>query len=346
MFELHPFQREALAQLAKPRVHVALTAPTGSGKGVILEVLARNPEERLLVLTPLVALARQQRLRFLARGIPAARVRILSPESALLQARGVQAWQPTLIAVDEAHCLSEWGARFRPAYGKILEFIAATGGVRTIWMSATFPRPLFDLLRRALPGDWIQLGQFQSPPGLRTEFVRISPADRVERIHASIHSRTGPGLVFASTRKDVGRYAALFGGDRAVLPYHAGLSDEERRLVEGLLTRESGDADPKTSVVATNAFGMGMDFPQFGWAALTHAPFSLLGLMQTFGRVARGGRSGMAELFWSEEDFRFAGLLLGDSDSTSEGHTRLNVLRRYLEGTAGERHLIEATEFL
>lgn len=341
---LHPFQTEALAALARPKTHLALTAPTGSGKGVILEILAKDPAERILVLTPLVALARQQRLRFLARGVPADRVRIASPESALLRAREIREWRPTLIAVDEAHCLREWGERFRPAYGKLLQFTASLGCPRTLWMSATFPRDLAEELERGLAGTWTRIGRFRMPTRLSTDFRRVSPADRIELVHRSARVNPAPGVVFGGTRKEVERYARLIATDRPTFAYHAGLSDEERRNIEGLLTRESSAPEARTSIVATNAFGMGMDFHQFRWALLAHAPFSLLGLMQAFGRVGRGENGGEAALYWAEEDFRFAGLLLGEAASTAQ--RRLVVLRDYLEGTAEDRSRVAESEFL
>lgn len=344
---LHPFQAEALECLRRPSIHLALTAPTGSGKGVILEVLAQDPRERVLVLTPLIALARQQRLRFLAQGVPTGRVRILSPESALLQERAIREWRPTVIAVDEAHCLPEWGGRFRPAYGKILRFIRESGCPRTVWMSATFPRTLLEELHRELPGPWTTLGKFRLPPNLRVQFVRLSAAERIERVRKDIVAREGPGLLFTGTRKEVGRYLGILSGTRAALPYHAGLADEERRLVEAALNRESAEEkNARTSVVATNAFGMGMDFPQFRWTVLSHAPFSLLGLMQAFGRVARGERPGEAVLYWAEEDFRFAGLLLGESEGADQSHRALALFREYLEGDADQRARIETETFL
>ncbi len=340
---LYPFQSEALESLRVSRVNLALTAPTGSGKGRILEELGRIPDERVLVLTPLIALARQQRRRFLAAGVPAGRVKILSPEAALFRERDIREWKPTLVAVDEAHCVYEWGTRFRPAYGQLLAFLRDLGCPRTLWMSATFPRELLHEISEVLPGEWMTLGRFRLPPHLRLRFVQSPASERIETVREDCLSRSGPGLLFVGTRKDVGRYLGIFSEHRAAVPYHAGMSDEERRSVEARLTREAhGGAE--TSVIATNAFGMGMDFPQFEWATLAQAPYSLLALMQACGRVARGDRPGVATLYWAEEDFRFAGLLLGARNERAQAE--LARLREYLEASPEARMEIERAAFL
>jgi superfamily II DNA helicase RecQ len=160
--------------------------------------------------------------------------------------------------------------------------------------------------------------------------------------------RTDPGLVFTGTRQNVVRYLNIFSQVRPFLPYHAGMSDEERRSVENVLQIESkSNSLEKKSIVATNAFGMGMDFPQFSWTVISQIPFSLLGLMQAFGRVGRSGKRGEARLYWAEEDFRFAGLLLGPSQAAeSRGLDALALLREYVESNEETRREIESKVFL
>jgi len=338
---LYPFQSTAIRFLQKSNIHLALTAPTGSGKGVVLEVLAENPEERILLLTPLIALARQQRIRFELAGIPAHRVRILSPESALLQERRIQEWDPTLVAVDEAHCIYEWGERFRPAYGQLFGLLQRLRVSRSLWMSATFPRTLFQDLLNNVDGSWTRLGTFSFPKNLDSNFLQTRPTDRVEIIRESVLHESDPGILFVGTRKEVRRYFSVLGPMRPMLPYHAGLSDEERRAVENRLLL---DKCARYSIVATNAFGMGMDFPSLRWVKLAQAPYSLLALTQAFGRVARAGKSGVASVYWTEEDFRFAGLLLGNAPKRA--HEELAGLRQYLEGTDASRREFERGFFL
>lgn len=353
--KLYPFQSEAIDLLRSKKIHLALTSPTGSGKGVILETLALNPAERILVLTPLIALGRQQLRRFEKMGIPShatiggessrkwgeriqARVWISSPEAALNPKafRRIEEWKPTLIAVDEAHCLQEWGESFRPAYHKIPDFIKALRTPRTLWMSATFPRATVDKLKECLAGDWEVRGKFAMPKNLRTTENRVSYSERIETVRLSVLAKKTPGLIFAGTRKNVENYTTLFHREgRAFFPYHAGMADEERRSVEKNLESHS--------IIATNAFGMGMDYSHLEWVILAQAPFSLLGLMQSLGRVARGTRKGDAEIYWAEEDFRIAGYLIRDKHPESKESKDLELLRRYFEANPSDKAaLLEA----
>jgi ATP-dependent DNA helicase RecQ len=361
---LRPFQTAALRALESP-VHLALTAPTGSGKGLILEEIAQNPRERVLLLTPLIALARQQSRRFRQSAVPhhvsvamggirdpgprpGDRVWILGPESALAPRRTerIRNWDPTLIAVDEAHCLEEWGEAFRPAYEALIAWIRLGEWKRTLWMSATFPRTLAERLENEIPGEWVTQGAFALPENLTLRMHRAEFSERVENVRAAILGRKEAGILFAGTRRSAENYARLFRAEGlSLLPYHAGMSDEERRAIESMLERER-ESERSPSIAATNAFGMGMDFPQLRWALLAQAPFSILSLVQAFGRVGRAGASGLAEVLWCEEDFRIAGYLVASARNRAAAEKRLACLRAYLEGTPDERAKILRETFL
>ncbi len=351
---LFPFQAEAIRRLRKRTGHLALSAPTGSGKGRILEEIAANPEERILLLTPLIALGRQQSRRFRELGIPVRenlgkarhpvknpgclpRVWITSPEATLYASlrEKIKEWKPTLLAVDEAHCFEEWGEAFRPAYRSIPELVRTLGVKRTLWMSATLPKSTIEILESSLPGDWALHGSFSLPPGLEVTEFPVRYGERVEHVRRSIHEKVSPGLVFAGTRKNAENYGILLRSDgKSILTYHAGLSDEERRNIENRLEL---DSPTRSSIVATNAFGMGMDYGYLEWVILAHTPFSLLGLMQSLGRVARGKRTGSAEIYWAEDDFRIAGYLLRNAKPDSRQANDLRLLRNYLEGTPSDK---------
>ncbi|MBC7385667.1 MAG: ATP-dependent DNA helicase RecQ [Cryobacterium sp.] len=360
---LFTFQKNALAILSRNEIHLALTAPTGAGKGVVIERLAECEEERILLLTPLVALGRQQVNRFIKAGIPiraslgrktmetcpSPRVWITSPEAAMMECRkrAIKSWRPTLIAVDEAHCISDWGDHFRPAYGNLISFIQSLEAKRTLWMSATFPRATLESLRQSIPGNWICEGTFALPGNLQIHEKRILAPERIEAVRSSVLEKSSAGILFVGTRNNVARYRNLLEPlGKSLMPYHAGMSDEERRNIERKLECIDRDLPVPPSIVATNAFGMGMDYPHLSWVTLASIPYSLLSLMQSFGRVGRAGRFGEAELFWTEEDFRFSGFFATRGGSDGKGVRDLKKLRQYLESNSAEKTRILGEEFL
>jgi ATP-dependent DNA helicase RecQ len=214
-------------------------------------------------------------------------------------------------------------------------------------MSATFPRVLADRLRTELGGEWRIQGSFSLPPSLSVRIERVSFPDRIECVRNRFHGLSAPGILFAGTRRASEAYSRLLSSpDRALIPYHAGMSDEERRAIEKLL-ESSANGLFQPSIVATNAFGMGMDFPQLEWTLIAQTPFSLLALLQAFGRVSRDGRAGLAETFWAEEDFRIAGFLASSrEESKKRAESRLSELRLYLEGDALARKDLLTQAFL
>jgi ATP-dependent DNA helicase RecQ len=312
MPELRSFQRETLAALERPG-HVICVAPTGSGKSLIYERFAARPGRRTLLVTPLVALARQQAARLEAAGL---RVRagasragdgtaawIASPETLAhpSSARFLSRWRPDLLVVDECHCVWEWGERFRPAFAAVPELLRAHRVARSLWLTATLPREARLALRATLSPVPVEIGSFALPDSLTLEVRRVPWSHRVEALHGWISAQEGPGLVFAPTRETTERLARLLeaGLARRVRAYHAGLGQEERRALESEVRENRVDV-----TVATSAFGMGMDFAHLRWVALWQAPLSLLALAQAIGRVGRNAAGGRALVLWDDEDFR------------------------------------------
>jgi len=352
---LKPFQRDALGALRSRNIDLACVAPTGAGKGVILEEIARDPRERVLLVSPLIALGRQQAERFRAKGISAecfmgavssapcarSRVWILSPE-ALRHPRWtakLRAWRPTLVAVDECHCVYEWGAAFRPDYGRLPEWVRDLDVNRTLWMSATLPRPALSAIERGLGRKLAVQGRFSLPERLDLKIERVPLPSRVDRLLGFLDAHDDAGILFAGTRSGTERLDRLIAASRRESwVYHAGLSSEERRIVEARVAGLD-----RGVVIATSAFGMGMDYASLGWVLLWQPPGTLLSLAQALGRVGRGGRPGHARLFWEEEDFRILGFLASRSPNAEE---RLRELREYLELPTGEHRAALARYFV
>jgi ATP-dependent DNA helicase RecQ len=315
--DLRPFQREALQFLEKP-VHLLCIAPTGAGKSLIYETIASEKGRRTLLISPLIALARQQASRVVSLGVPVvlnpgafpkpappkgSGVWIVSPES--LQSprtlERIKKWKPDFLAVDECHCLYDWGEQFRTAFLEVPGLIRKLNISRSVWLTATLPLEARRELEALIGSPVFRVvGKFSLPPNLYLDVVQVPWPYRASFLLERCSREWGAGIVFVSTREATRRVQNLLttAGRRAV-NYHAGLSQEERKSIETRMKTE-----PDLIMVATSAFGMGMDYPGLKWAVLWQAPASLLSLAQALGRVGRrSGTFARATLLWDEEDF-------------------------------------------
>jgi ATP-dependent DNA helicase RecQ len=340
---LRPFQAQALEALAGPGPrHVICVAPTGAGKSLIYERVAAEPGRRTLLITPLIALARQQEARLQAQGVRTFRhareagrgagTWITSPEALLLPAgqRALRDWRPDFWVIDECHCLWEWGEGFRPAFSRVASLLILHRPRRSLWLTATLSPVSREKLvtgLRELGHEPAQLGEFGLPPRLRLEARRIAPAARLEALVAAVASARGAGLVFANTRETCERLARVLSNSRrSVAYYHAGLSREERVAIESRL--RAGELD---CVVATSAFGMGIDVARLRWVAMWQPPPSLLALAQAVGRAGRDAEvEARALVLWDDADF--AALERRADEAPGRAHD-LRELREFLLST-------------
>jgi len=349
MKQLREFQIKSIRHLAKKNSHLICVSPTGSGKSLIYEQLCAEKGMKILLVSPLVALARQQEQSLLQLGISATRnlpspdtqAWIVSPES-LISSKAVSAlkrYRPDLLVVDECHCLEEWGENFRPAFLEIPKLVNQYGIARSLWLTATLPPSDLKNLKKNLPQNTKNFGSFALPSDLYLSFARIPlPVRPSQLIDFLLHEKRA-GVVFTSTRASAEKVALLIQATgRSAVFYHAGLSLEERKSKERVIEEES------RVVVATSAFGMGVHYPHLRWAICYHAPSSPLSLAQSLGRAGRiGGNCDdllppRALVFWDEDDFRLIEWIAGSSIRRREA---LQSTRRILGTSSCRRSALQ-----
>ena len=351
--KLFPFQDRALRHLFEaPTKHLVVLAPTGSGKSKIYELWADRRRAmklpvRMILLTPLVALAEQQKLQLTRLGFRVARALrdleygadclVLSPESLSYDGAfdRLRAWNPAMLVVDECHCVWEWGQSFRPAYQVTSALLRLPTLERTLWMTATLSHASLSELGTWTRGDLEVHGGFALPANLVARTMELPWPRRSAWVRARIgvpHRDHGI-VLFVASRRMTERLSRMLGD---LTPFHAGMSREERSAIQGRLQSEREWAD--SVLVATTAFGLGVHADSLGEAILWQPLPRLVDNLQALGRVGRGGRSGVATLLWDTWDIEE---LKRRSDESTDWLTERNACwpKRL------ERHLVLEPEW-
>jgi ATP-dependent DNA helicase RecQ len=322
--DFRPLQAEAMRAVVEGRDSLVVL-PTGGGKSLCFQAPALAMPGLAVVVSPLISLMKDQvdalvdcgvraacvnstltaaEKREIADDIRAERLKLLylSPER-LLSDRTLDFLQQvplSFIAIDEAHCISEWGHDFRPEYRglRVLKDRFPNVALHTYTATAT-PHVRDDVVRElGLRNPEVLVGSFDRPNLIYRARRR---SDRLKQLREVVDRHPNePGIIYAIRRVDVEEIAAHFASlGYEALPYHAGLSDEERRRNQDAFIN-----DRCRLIVATVAFGMGIDKSNVRYVIHAGAPKSIESYQQESGRAGRDGLEAECWLFHSAGDFQ------------------------------------------
>ncbi|MEV1108654.1 ATP-dependent DNA helicase RecQ [Micromonospora sp. NPDC049751] len=350
---LRPNQLAAMRAVMK-RHDALVVLPTGAGKSAIYQIPASLIPGPTVVISPLLALQQDQIAALNERQRPELRaVRISSNESAGQQAEAiaeiqagraeflfitpeqlsnpdrmaeVAALKPALVAIDEAHCISAWGHDFRPDYLALGHLIEGIGRPPVVALTATASPPVRDdIIARLRLRDPEVVVSGLDRPNLFLEVAHCPTEDyRWRRLIALLRDDERPGIIYVPTRRSAEELAEKL--TKAGFPaqfYHGGMPTGARNdLHEAFL------ADQVPIMVATSAFGMGIDKPNIAWVVHTALPDSPDSYFQEIGRAGRDGQPARVLLLWRAEDAGLQRFFSGGLPDENELRDLAALLRR------------------
>ncbi len=331
---LRPGQEEAILAVLDGHDTLAVM-PTGSGKSAIYQIAGALTPGATVVVSPLIALQRDQVESIAEEGIgTAAQVNstirerekeetleeldegeleflFLAPEQFANEetfAR-LQEAKPSLFVVDEAHCISEWGHDFRPEYLRLGTVIEALGHPRTLALTATAAPPVrAEIVERLAMREPRVVVRGFDRPNIHLAVERFEEEDdKREAVLERIVSAAKPGIVYAATRQHAEETAAAL-AERSVtaVAYHAGLKTSDRDRAQTAFMDDAVEV-----IVATTAFGMGIDKPNVRFVFHLDVSDSVDSYYQEIGRAGRDGQPARAILFFREEDLNLRRFFAG-----------------------------------
>lgn len=359
-----PGQEEIVDAVLAGRNTLAIM-PTGGGKSLCFQLPALCRDGVTVVISPLIALMRDQVRSLREAGVEAGaltsgnteseteevfaaldegRLKLLymAPERLASAATlpMLRRIKTTLIAVDEAHCVSQWGHDFRPDYLRIGELRRSLGVPLAAFTATADEETRAEIVTRLFDGMMPEtfLRGFDRPNIHLAFAVKDNPRTQVLRFAAARKGQSG--IVYCATRAKTETLAqALREEGHAACFYHGGMDPDERRQVEMRFQREDG-----LIVVATVAFGMGIDKPDIRWVAHADLPKSIEGYYQEIGRAGRDGAAAETMTLYGPDDIRLRRSQIDEGlappDRKAADHARLNALLGLAEAMKCRRQVL------
>lgn len=352
--EFRPWQQDIIDNLIAGQDSFVLM-PTGGGKSLCYQIPALHREGIAIVISPLISLMKDQVDALIANGVRAACYNsslkadearqvlaqlhagkldliYVAPERLLSNSfiDRLGDLDIALFAVDEAHCVSQWGHDFRPEYVKLGQLRHIFPGIPMIALTATAdPQTRQDIIHRL----GLQHGQefitgFDRPNIRYTVVDKVKPANQL--LQFLENHKDESGIVYALSRKRVDKIATqLISNGYSAAPYHAGMADDERKSVQEAFLK-----DDLQIVVATVAFGMGIDKPNVRFVVHYDLPKNIESYYQETGRSGRDGLPAEALLLFGYGDIAIARGLIekgGNPDQKRIELHKLNAMVSYAE---------------
>jgi len=361
-----PLQKEAMDAVLAGRDSIVVL-PTGGGKSLCFQAPAVMHAGVAVIVSPLISLMKDQVDTLVGNGVPAAlynssltssekanviaglrqgRYRLLyvSPERLVGEGSDgflslLSACNVSFVAVDEAHCISQWGHDFRPEYrqlGRLRQLLPGVGlHAYTATATGRVRRDIATQLGLNDPLEFV--GSFDRPNLVYRALPRLTLKKQLLEVLA--RHRRESGIIYCTSRREVDALAAWLSGMGVVaLPYHAGLSDRERSRHQDDFLSERADI-----IVATVAFGMGIDRSDVRFVVHAGAPRSIEHYQQESGRAGRDGLEAECLLIYSPADFmKWRAMLEQNGELTDAARALLRQMERYASSVGcRHRHLSE-----
>ena len=343
--------------------HVLAIMPTGAGKSLCFQIPALLLDGLAIVVSPLISLMQNQVDALKLFGVEAAtlnsatspdenaviwrkiqsgklKLLYISPERLMTETmlETLKGFKLSLFAIDEAHCISQWGAAFRPEYEALADLNNLFPETPIIALAATADKATRNQIAEKIFAGNVKtyLTGFDRPNIALNVEIKNSWKQQLERF-LKTQNRPANGIIYCLSRKktiEVSELLAAKGYN--VAPYHAGMSNTER---EHNLNRFMAEGD--LIIVATIAFGMGIDKPDIRFVFHTDLPSSPEAYYQEIGRAGRDGEPAVAHMLYGMQDIalrrRFIDNEEADNDHKRRNHQRLNSLLAYCEAPACRR---------